>query len=78
LLTYKCIAAFDFDYIFPYASPVSRHPWLAASFSLPIFCIGILGIFLHLCCNNLPVLGHRVFPLLVFVAWSAVTLPSAV
>ena len=78
LLSFKFISAFDFDFLLPYPDSLPERLWLASAFSLSFLYLGLCGTFLHLCSNSLTALGSRFSPLLIVLAWAAVTIPSAI
>ncbi|MBJ6978017.1 hypothetical protein [Luteimonas sp. MC1895] len=81
-LALKLVGAFDFDFLPAYVR--DRDPplqWLFRLLSIGLLLAGLSGMWLYLRWTRLAQatrLGPRWMPALVFTAWAAVTLPSAV
>lgn len=81
LIVVKLIAGFDFDYLMPYPKSAPFFKWQYSFISLSVLYFGVVGVFARL----VPVRPNfnsidfalRFVPLVSFIAWSSVSLVSA-
>jgi hypothetical protein len=76
LLTFKLVAAFDFDFLVPYPEVQRGDSWFFGSISLLIFVLGLTATVTHLY-RPFDFIGPRWLPLLIFLSWGSINLLSA-
>lgn len=77
LLITKLAGGMDFDLVVPYPRELNPFSWLTGGLTLFVLVAGVVFLLRNLWKPSME-LGARWFPLVVFLAWSAVTLPSAI
>lgn len=80
-LLIKLVGAFDYDYLFPYIYNIRPwYSWLTGTTSIVILLLGIWGLLMHAFRADQSAIriGPKFFPFISLIAWSGVTLPSAI